>query len=80
MPTFSLGSERADEISLYDDGGIFGFDGHDLLIAEPASYSIRQAFLVGGEGNDSYVSISGFTTIIETSGWDTAYLSGNGGD
>tara|TARA_R110000751_G_scaffold297742_1_gene407404 strand:- start:119 stop:1222 length:1104 start_codon:yes stop_codon:yes gene_type:complete len=80
MPTFSFGSERADEISLYDDGGIFGFDGHDFLIAEPASYSMRQAFLVGGEGNDSYVSTSGFTTIIETSGWDTAYLSGNGGD
>ncbi|MDR5900443.1 DUF4214 domain-containing protein [Halomonas vilamensis] len=80
MPDFIFGSDSNDEISLDNDGGILGFAGDDLLIAEPAPYNARQAFLIGGEGNDSYVSTGSFTTIVDTSGWDAVYLSGHGYD
>lgn len=78
--TITFGNDAGNNLSLRDHGVLFGFGGDDTLSAQWNSVSYYQAFLLGGQGNDTYRFDGDIATIVDTGGDDSLTLPGSRSD
>lgn len=75
--TVKFGNSAGNRLTLDDNGVLFGFDGNDTLSVEASSSALYQAFMVGGQGNDTYLFDGDIATIVDTGGYDSLTLPGS---
>lgn len=75
--TIHFGNDANNLLTLGSHGVLFGFGGDDILTAEWNDTSYYQAFMVGGQGNDTYLFDGDVATIVDTGGYDSLTLPGS---
>lgn len=78
--TITFGNDAGNALALRDHGVLFGFGGDDTLSAQWNSTNYYQAFMLGGQGNDTYLFDGDIATVVDTGGLDSLTLPGSRSD
>ncbi|WP_346799124.1 DUF4214 domain-containing protein [Halomonas sp. Bachu 37] len=80
MQKVIFGTNGDNHLSANDNVNMFGFDGNDTLVADWNDHYYYAAFMMGGNGNDSYHFDGDYGVIVDTGGSDTLSLPGYSAD
>ena len=76
MQRIVVGTPGSEQLTLNNQGLLFGFAGDDTLVANWNTNDYYTAFMVGGDGNDHYHFEGDWGVIVDTLGHDTLTLPG----